>query len=245
MRLTTKGIVDAETFSTILPLIVKILMREDLNFSLPCRTISMNILSSHAGLGTIRPNYVRPSITETLVTAMDYYPSMYKQIHQALIASGQFLKPTDLDPLLDGLIHTSANIRFTCLTTLNEYIPLMKTKPKISLELFKPENEKLNSYLWISLNDPTPKNADFAKEIWERSKKQLENNFMKFHLPLLNTSEPVIRKMISLSISKGLDSFKDQITPNLKNFYELYEKSVRNFFSCLIFNLFILKACSI
>eukprot|EP01080_Neovahlkampfia_damariscottae_P010097 gene10097-2517_t len=225
MRLTAKGIVDAETFSTILPLIVKILMRDDLDFSLACRTISMNILSSHAGLGTIRPNYVRPSITETLVAAMEHYPSMYKQIHQALIASGQFLKPVDLNPLLDGLLHTSANIRFTCLTTLNEYIPLMKSKPKISLDAFKPENEKLNSYLWITLNDPIDKNSEFAKVIWDRSNQQLENNFMKYYLPLLNTSESVVRKMISLSISKGLESFKDLVTPNLKNFYQLFEDS--------------------
>jgi hypothetical protein len=226
IRLTTKNIVDSETFSTILPLMVQILMKDELGFSLASRTISMNILSSHAGLGTIRAQYVRPKITETLVKAMELYPSMYKQIHQALVASGQFLKPYDLDPLLHGLIHPSANVRFTCLTTLNEYLPLMKTKSSYPIDLFQPENEKLVPYLWLSLSDPIEKNSTFSHSIWERSSQKLRSDFMKFYTPIFSTSEPLVRKMVSLGISKGFNTFKEITSSNLQNFYKLFLDSV-------------------
>lgn len=222
---------DTETFGVILPFIAAILQEKSINykFDISSRTIAMNILATHTGLN-IRSGSVRKLATKVLVDVLKIYADLYKAATNALIASGSLLKPIDLDPLLDGLIWREANVRLTCLKTLQQYPPLSTNPIQLSEELYKPEHPGLGYSLFAATLDPDRQNADIANQLWKQYNQELGKDFQDYYFPWLLSSSRFTKETGAVAIGAALEKYPNQVSEYLSRLQELYNSNVKILF---------------
>ncbi|KAL9647140.1 hypothetical protein ABK040_004856 [Willaertia magna] len=242
IRLQLPNMLEAEEFTCILPFLGGILNRKSIiskpedRFEASTLTVSMSILSAHAGKNDLS-GILRSKILDICVEEiLPFMPHLNKQATNSMLAMAPYLDY--FEPLIHALTFSSQeNVRLSCLKTLKQYWS------KGDIKLLTSNNSwRMKLTAFYSQFDSSEENAQIAKEIMKHFEYTIEDlkPFIDYCIPLItcdnvdstyfsrNTSCLMLAGALSKFSSTGVEKEVDGIISNLISTFEEKQKLIKS-----------------
>ncbi|KAI9299159.1 ARM repeat-containing protein [Neoconidiobolus thromboides FSU 785] len=181
--------------------------------------LALEIIGNHCSEGE-NDSFPRRLIFSCLIYTITSHPKLYNSALENLLTLGEALGQAlnidykDIEPLVDGLLHESSNIRKACLQAL-EPIDLapFNVWANIFIEQFDIEDKDVNI---------NKRESEIASFLWKGNELTIPDNFESTMYSFLGHEVEHVRVTAAYSFGYLSQTYTDKVGSMLKNIYSMY-----------------------